>query len=272
MPRQTSSIPTVSSNDPPTLGLQMPRSYDVTYWATTAMAHFGRFNLTDRRTALPAINRTEYSCREGTEIRAGFLAAEASMDFDWIRCAPLSGLRQWRQEPIRQPFHRFRRHFGESRSSPVPTPAIGPARFVPLIAGGSVALTQTNAMLPDLRSSNALGQSNFDNPGLRLIGVGADFDLTPHIARIRQPQRIVVRQYRDAGNFARNSRISAAVLAPMPRLPGSTVRSSPRTSSFASIRRGADSRLGIQESVRQQPFAVLLGTGGRDSDILRAAP
>jgi hypothetical protein len=34
-------------------------------------------------------------------------------------------------------------------------------------------------MLPDLRPSNAHGQSNFDNPGLRLIGLGTDLDLTP---------------------------------------------------------------------------------------------
>jgi len=34
-------------------------------------------------------------------------------------------------------------------------------------------------MLPDLRTSKEQGQSNFDNPGLRLLGVGADFDVTP---------------------------------------------------------------------------------------------
>ena len=34
-------------------------------------------------------------------------------------------------------------------------------------------------MLPDLRSSKDQGQSNFDNPGLHLIGIGADFDIAP---------------------------------------------------------------------------------------------
>lgn len=34
-------------------------------------------------------------------------------------------------------------------------------------------------MLPSLRSSKELGQSNFTNPGFRLIGLGADFDFMP---------------------------------------------------------------------------------------------
>ena len=32
-----------------------------------------------------------------------------------------------------------------------------------------------------MRSSKGQGQSNFTNPGLGLIGVGADFDITPKI-------------------------------------------------------------------------------------------
>ena len=42
-----------------------------------------------------------------------------------------------------------------------------------------VTLATRNGLLPSLRSSKEQGQSNFENPGLRLIGVGADFDLTP---------------------------------------------------------------------------------------------
>jgi len=42
-----------------------------------------------------------------------------------------------------------------------------------------VALASRNGLLANLRSSKEQGQSNFDNPGLQLIGVGADFDVTP---------------------------------------------------------------------------------------------
>ena len=36
-------------------------------------------------------------------------------------------------------------------------------------------------MLADLRSSKDEGQSNFINPGLELLGVGADFDILPEL-------------------------------------------------------------------------------------------
>ena len=38
-----------------------------------------------------------------------------------------------------------------------------------------------NGLLNSLRSSKEQGQSNFNNPGLMLLGVGADFDLTPEL-------------------------------------------------------------------------------------------
>jgi len=42
-----------------------------------------------------------------------------------------------------------------------------------------VALASRNGLLANLRSSKEQGQSNFDNPGIQLLGVGADFDVTP---------------------------------------------------------------------------------------------
>ena len=52
---------------------------------------------------------------------------------------------------------------------------------VPLIGGGGVALSARNGVLPSLRSSKDQGQSNFINPGLVLLGMGADADLTPQL-------------------------------------------------------------------------------------------
>jgi hypothetical protein len=50
---------------------------------------------------------------------------------------------------------------------------------VPLIGGGRVALSGRNSILNSLRSSKEQGQSNFTNPGITLLGLGADLDLTP---------------------------------------------------------------------------------------------
>ena len=48
---------------------------------------------------------------------------------------------------------------------------------VPLVGGGGVALSGRNGLLASLRSSKDMGQSNFVNPGLLLLGIGADADL-----------------------------------------------------------------------------------------------
>jgi hypothetical protein len=52
---------------------------------------------------------------------------------------------------------------------------------VPFIGGGGVVLSSRNALLPSLRTSKEEGQSNFVNPGLGLVGVGADFDILPQL-------------------------------------------------------------------------------------------
>jgi hypothetical protein len=52
---------------------------------------------------------------------------------------------------------------------------------VPLIGGGGVVLSGRNGILPSLRASKEQGQSNFINPGIMLIGLGADADLLPQL-------------------------------------------------------------------------------------------
>lgn len=163
---------------PADLGLQIPRSYDVTYLGYNGDGHFGRFNLTASAYYAIGHQTPGVFVRESTDIRAGFLAAEASMDFDWIRARLSAAYASGDKDA----FDDRSTGFDAILENPIFAGAdtsYWTSQFIPLIAGGSVGLTQTNAMLPDLRSSNALGQSNFDNPGLRLIGIGADFDLTP---------------------------------------------------------------------------------------------
>ncbi|MEO1220012.1 MAG: hypothetical protein AAFY42_01505, partial [Pseudomonadota bacterium] len=53
---------------------------------------------------------------------------------------------------------------------------------IPFAGGGRViSVNGRNGILNTLRSSKEQGQSNFLNPGLWLVGVGADFDLTPEV-------------------------------------------------------------------------------------------
>jgi len=51
---------------------------------------------------------------------------------------------------------------------------------IPFAGGGrAVALNGRNGILISLRSSKEQGQSNFNNPGTVLVGLGGDFDLRP---------------------------------------------------------------------------------------------
>jgi hypothetical protein len=51
---------------------------------------------------------------------------------------------------------------------------------IPFAGGGrAVSVNGRNGILNSLRSSKEQGQSNFNNPGTMMIGLGGDFDITP---------------------------------------------------------------------------------------------
>ncbi|MDR3389819.1 MAG: hypothetical protein P4L92_22505 [Rudaea sp.] len=163
---------------PAAIGLQLPRTYDVAYLGYNGDGHIGRLNLTASTYYLIGHQSHGIFVEEEQQIRAGFAAAEASMDFDWIRVR-LSGAYA---SGDKNPYSDRATGFDSILENPIFAGADTSywiSQGIPLIGGGGVALTQPNGMLPDLRSSNAQGQSNFDNPGLRLIGLGADFDIAP---------------------------------------------------------------------------------------------
>ncbi len=164
---------------PSSLGLEIPRTYDVTYLGYNGDGHFGRLNLT--LSTYYALGNQSHGTfiRDSSDIRAGFAAAEASVDFDWIRVRGSAAYASGDKNPYDD------RSTGFDAIAENPIFAGADTNYftrqnIPLIGGGGVALSGRNGMLPDLRSSKDQGQSNFDNPGLRLIGIGADFDLTPH--------------------------------------------------------------------------------------------
>ncbi len=163
---------------PSSLGLELPREYDVAYLGYSGDGHFGRLNLT--LSAYGAFGRQTPGVfvNQRTDIRAGFVAAEASMDFDWIRVRAAGAWASGDKDPYDDRSTGFDAIFENPIFAGADT-SYWIRQNVPLIGGGGVALGSRNGMLNNLRSSKENGQSNFDNPGLRLLGVGADFDLTP---------------------------------------------------------------------------------------------
>ena len=163
---------------PAAVGLERLRAYDVVYLGYNGDGHIGRLNLT--ASAYGAFGHQDHGLfvNASEQIRAGFLAAEASMDFDWIRLRGSLAYATGDKNPYDNKAQGFDTIFENPIFAGADT-SYWISQAIPLIGGGGVALHGGNSLIPDLRSTKEQGQSNFENPGLRLIGVGADFDLTP---------------------------------------------------------------------------------------------
>ena len=163
---------------PASVGLERPRNYDVTYFGLSGDGKIGRVNLTSSIYYAYGDQSRGTFLDEPVDIRALFGAAELSMDFDWTRVR-LSGLYASGDE---DPFDDRSTGFDAIFENPIFAGAdtnFWTRQNVPLIGGGRVALSSRDGILNSLRSSKEEGQSNFDNPGTVLLGVGTDHDLTP---------------------------------------------------------------------------------------------
>jgi hypothetical protein len=165
---------------PAEVGDGLPHKYEVTYVGLNTDGHFGRFNLTSSFYGVFGHDSRNEIAQRPQTVQAGFAAVELSRDFDWIRV---------RASAV---YATGDRDVNDNKSTGfdaiLENPDIAGAgtsfwirQAIPLIGGGGVALNGRDGLLPDLRSSKDDGQSNFVNPGLLLIGVGADADVTPNL-------------------------------------------------------------------------------------------
>jgi hypothetical protein len=163
---------------PLSFGNQRPREYDVTYVGYNGDGHFGRLNLTSSLYwAFGQESSSPFRDSPG-DIAAAFAAVEASLDFDWTRARASLLWASGEDDPFDDEANGFDAVFENPIFAGADT-SFWIRQPVPLIGGGIVALSARNGVLNSLRHSKEHGQSNFTNPGIRLAGAGADFDLTP---------------------------------------------------------------------------------------------
>ena len=164
---------------PAAIGLERLRAYDVAYLGYNGDGHIGRLNLTV--SAYGEFGHQDHGIfvDRSEQIRGAFLAAEASMDFDWIRVRGSLAYSSGDKNPYDNKAQGFDSIFENPIFAGADT-SYWISQAIPLIGGGGVALHGGNSLVPDLRSTKEQGQSNFENPGLRLVGLGADLDLTPN--------------------------------------------------------------------------------------------
>jgi hypothetical protein len=115
------------------------------------------------------------------KIRSFFLAAEPSIDFDWIRVRA-SGLYASGDS---NPYDDVERGFDAIVENPQfagSDTSYWIRQTIPFAGGGrAIGVNGRNGVLNSLRSSKDQGQSNFNNPGTALLGIGADFDILPEL-------------------------------------------------------------------------------------------
>lgn len=163
---------------PAVIGDVRPHNYHVTYLGYSGDGHFGRYGLSG--SAYAALGRDERNpfSQTAQDIQAWFAAAELARDFDWLR---LRGNFLYASGD-RDPYNGTESGFDSILENPQFAGADTSffiRQAIPLIGGGGVTLSGRNGLLPDLRSSKDQGQSNFVNPGLTLVGAGADADVLP---------------------------------------------------------------------------------------------
>jgi len=163
---------------PAAMGDMLPHDYQVGYVGLNGDGHFGAWNLTASLWGVFGTVSHDPLAQQKVDVGAMYAVAEVSRDFDWLRVRGTALFQSGDSDPFDGKSTGFDAIFEN--------PAIAGAdtsywirQAVPLIGGGGIALSGRNGVIATLRSSQDQGQANFTNPGLALIGIGADADITP---------------------------------------------------------------------------------------------
>jgi hypothetical protein len=203
---------------PAIFGDARPHKYEVTYLGASGDGHFGRWNTTGSLYyAIGKDDRNPFS-QQKADISAFYGVGEVSRDFDWIRVRGTALYATGDKNPYDGKETGFDAILENPQIAGADT-SFWIRQAVPLIGGGGVALSGRNGVLASLRSSKDQGQSNFTNPGVALIGIGADADISPQwrvIGNLNQlwfSNTTVLSVLRNQGNIDRSlgTDISAAV-------------------------------------------------------------
>jgi hypothetical protein len=147
------------------------------YIGWTGNGRIRRFNISHAAYQVLGHESANAIAGRRVDINAQMAALELSYDRDWIRFRTSAFF----ASGDKNPGDRIARGFDsivEAQSF-----AGGPFSFFNregiALTGTNVPLTAPDSFLPDLRSNKDEGKSNFVNPGIMLVNVGADVELTP---------------------------------------------------------------------------------------------
>ena len=164
---------------PALLGSLRGRDYDVFYLGYNADGRIGRINLTGSAYYAFGEDRNSFFTDERADISAYFAALEASYDRDWMRFRLSAAYASGDSDPYDDVETGYDAIFENPVFAGADT-SYWIRQTIPFAGGGrAISVNGRNGILNSLRSSKEQGQSNFNNPGLMLVGAGADFEITP---------------------------------------------------------------------------------------------
>jgi hypothetical protein len=161
----------------PTFTAGAPHDYDVIYLGYGADGHVGRLNVTGSLYEVIGRESQGVFTDRATRVQATFAALELSRDFDWIRIRASGLYASGDGNPLDGQSHGFD-GINQSATFAGTDSTFFIHQRLPLVLG-AIDLKQRDSLFPSLRSTTDTGESNFTNPGLVLLGVGADLDLAP---------------------------------------------------------------------------------------------
>src|SRR5579859_80747 len=195
---------------PALIGDERGRNYDAVYLGYNVDGHIGRLNLTGSAYSVTGRDSNSIFTNKPADIQAWFAAVEPSYDFDWIR---VRGSALWASGD-KHPFDNKETGFDAIYENPQFAGADTSywiRQSILFVGGGrAIGINGRNGVLNDLRSSKDEGQSNFNNPGTVLLGVGTDVDLTPRVRwsvnvnHLWFDDTAVLRTLRDEGSIPRS--------------------------------------------------------------------
>jgi len=180
---------------PDPVGDLTPHEVEVVYLGYAGAGHFGRVNVDSalylaagHDSLNPIAGRQlveqggELVFEEEVDVRAAMAALELSIDRDWYRPKLALFYASGDDDLNDRDAEGFdaisdRANFAGGGFSFWNRMAIK-------LAGTGVTLVNRGSLLPDLKTSREEGQPNFVNPGLRLVSVGLDAELTPKLKTI----------------------------------------------------------------------------------------
>jgi hypothetical protein len=174
---------------PAIVGTPAVHVLDAVYLGWTGDGHIGPLNVTHAFYQVVGRDSRNPISARSAEINAQMAALELSMDFDWVR----PKFTFFWASGDDKPFDDRNRGFDSILDNP--NFAGGGFSYwvrqgIPLTST-SLELKGRNSIVPALRSSKIEGQPNYVNPGLFLLGFGADFEVTPKVKVLFQANKIL---------------------------------------------------------------------------------